>query len=190
MPAKSDPKMTVKEYLAFERRSETKHELVDGEIVAMAGASRAHGLIAWNLAGVLHRQLKKKRCEAFSANMRVHVPVTDRYTYPDLVVACGEPQFEDEELDTLINPTLIVEILSPTTEDRDRGTRLFQYRSIPSLQVILLVAQARIHVERFLRQEDGTWILTDFDRLEDVLDLPAIGSTLTLAEVYDQVPGL
>lgn len=190
MLAKSDSKLTVQEYLAFERQSETRHELVDGEIVAMSGASRAHGLIAWNLTGVLHPQLKKQGCEAFSADMRVHVPVTDRYTYPDLVVVCGEPQFEDEELDTLINPTLIVEILSPTTEDKDRGTKLFQYRSIPSLQVILLVAQDRIHVEQFLRQEDGTWILTDFDNLGDLLELPAIGSRLTLADAYDQVPGL
>jgi len=190
MLAKSDSKLTVEEYLAFERQSEAKHELVDGEIVAMSGASRAHGRIAWNFTQALGAQLESQGCEAFVSEMRVRIPVTDRYTYPDLVVACGEPQFEDEELDTLLNPTLIVEILSPTTEDKDRGTKLFQYRSIPSLQVILLVAQKKIHVEQFLRQEDGTWILTDFDDFGDVLELPAIGSRLVLADVYSRVPGL
>ncbi|MCP4661999.1 MAG: Uma2 family endonuclease [bacterium] len=190
MLAQPQSTLCAEEYLAFERQSETKHEFLDGEIVAMSGASRAHGLIAWNLSGILYPQLKTGGYEAFSGDMRVHIPVTERYTYPDLVVACGEPQFEDEELDTLLNPTLIVEILSPTTEDKDRGTKLFQYRSIPSLQVILLVAQDKVHVEQFRRQQDGTWLLTDFDGLEDVLELPTIGSWLDLADVYDRVPGL
>ncbi len=190
MSAEPQSKLSVKEYLAFERQSESKHEFLDGEIVAMSGASRAHGRISWNLTVSLDAQLKGQGCEGFAGDMRVHIPVTDRYTYPDLVVACGEPHFEDAELDTLTNPTLIVEILSPTTEDKDRGTKLFQYRSIPSLQVILLVAQAEVHVEQYLRQEDGTWILTDFDDRADVLELPAIGSRLALADVYRRVPGL
>ena len=141
MSAKPQPTLSAEEYLAFERQSEIKHELVDGEIVAMSGAGRAHGRISWNLTLALGTQLEDRGCEGFAGDMRVHVPVTDRYTYPDLVVACGEAQFEDAELDTLLNPVLIAEILSPSTEDKDRGTKLFQYRSIPSLQAILLVAQ-------------------------------------------------
>lgn len=188
--AEPQRKQTSEDYLAFERQSEEKHEYLDGEIVAMSGASRAHGRISWNLSGTLFPQLESRGCEAFVSDMRVHIPVTDRYAYPDLVVACGEPRFEDAELDTLTNPTLIVEILSPTTEDRDRGTKLFQYRSIPSLKVILLVAQDRVHVEQYLRQDDGSWLLTDFDGLETVLELPAIGSRLPLADVYKRVPRL
>ena len=190
MSAEPQHKLSAEEYLAFERQSETKHEYLDGEVVAMSGASRAHGRISWNLSGAFYPQLENQGCEAFAGDMRVHVPVTDRYTYPDLVVACGEPQFEDAELDTLTNPTLIAEILSPTTEDRDRGTKLFQYRSIPSLEVILLIAQDKVHVEQFLRQADGSWILTDFEGLDTVLELPSIGSRLALSDVYRRVPGL
>jgi Uma2 family endonuclease len=190
MSAQPQRKPTSAEYLVFERQSEEKHEYQGGEIIAMSGASRAHGRISWNLSGTLFPQLESRGCEAFVSDMRVHIPVTDRYTYPDLVVACGDPRFEDAELDTLTTPTLIIEILSPTTEDRDRGTKLFQYRSIPSLEVILLVAQDRVHVEQYLRQGDGSWILTDFDDLETVLELPAIGSRLTLADIYKRVPGL
>ncbi len=190
MLAETQSKMSASEYLAFDRQSETKHELFDGEIVAMSGASRKHGLIVWNLTVAFDPQVKTRGCEGFAGDMRVHIPVTDRYTYPDLVVACGEPEFEDAELDTLLNPTLVVEVLSPTTEDRDRGTKLFQYRGIPSLQVILLIAQDEIRVEQYLRQEDGTWLLTDFNRREDVLDLSAVGARLALADVYDRLPGL
>ncbi len=190
MSADPQPETGIEGYLAFERRSETRHEYVDGAIVAMSGASRAHGRISWNISGTLYPQLESQGCEGFVADMRVHVPVTDRYTYPDLVVVCGEPQFEDAELDTLLNPTLIVEVLSPSTEDRDRGSKLFQYRSIPSLEVILLVAQDKLHVEQFVRQQDGSWLLTDVDNLHSVVELPAIGSHLALADVYRRVPGL
>lgn len=178
------------EYLARERRSETRHELRDDGIVAMSGASRAHGRISWNLSGVLYPQLEAHGCEAYVADMRVLIPVTERYTYPDFVVVCGEPEFEDRELDTLLNPVLIIEILSPSTEDYDRGRKLFQYRSIPSLRAILLIAQDRLHVEQYLRQDDGSWLLTDTDSAKGVLDLSMVGARLALSDLYHRVPGV
>lgn len=182
--------ISAEDYLQAERRSEQRHEFENGEMLAMSGASRAHGRINWNLAGTLYPQLEERGCEGFSSDMRVHTPVTDRYSYPDLVVVCGEAQFEDQELDTLLNPTLIVEILSPSTEDRDRGTKLFNYRSIPSLKIILLVAQDRIHLEQYLRQDDGSWRLTDFDDPTQILDLSPIGARLKLADAYRRAPGI
>ena len=190
MSAEPQRRCTVEEYLAFERKQETRHELVDGQIVAMSGASRAHGRISWNITLALGPQLEDQSCEGFVSDMRVRIPMTERYTYPDIVVVCGEPQFEDAELDTLLTPTLIIEILSPTTEDQDRGRKLFHYRSIPSLQTILLVAQDKVHVEQLARQPDGSWLLTESDDPKAVLDLAAIGARLALADVYRRVPAL
>lgn len=187
MGAEPQREWTVEEYLAFERESDVKHEFADGELVAMSGASRAHGRIAWNIGGALYPQLQKADCEGFTAEMRVRIPATDRYTYPDLVVVCGEPEFEDAELDTLVNPTLVVEILSPTTEDYDRGRKLFHYRSIPSLQAALLVAQDEVHVELYERQGDGRWVLSETDDIGESLDLAAIGARLALVDVYRRV---
>ncbi len=181
---------TVEEYLAYERQAEFRHELIGGEIVAMSGASRIHGRISWDIAGALHPQLASGDCEGFVSDMRVRIPMTERYTYPDIVVVCGEARFEDDELDTLVNPALIIEILSPSTEDHDRGRKLFHYRSIPSLQAILLVAQDQVHVEQLARQPDGSWLLTESDDRDAVLDLAAIGARLVLADVYRRLPDL
>lgn len=181
-------RFTPKEYLAFERRSEFKSEYVGGEIVAMTGSSRRHNLIAGNLFATLHSQLKKNRsCELFANDMRVRVPVEDMYAYPDVVVACGEPRFEDNELDTLLNPVLIVEVLSKSTESYDRGTKSAAYRTLPSFTEYLVVAQDQVHVEHSMRQPDGAWLLTETDDLGAALALPSVGCTLLLADVYDRV---
>ncbi len=190
MSAEPQRKWSVEEYLAFEREGEIRHEYVDGELFAMSGASRAHGRISWNITAALDHQLESQGCDGFAGDMRVHVPATEKYTYPDIVVVCGESRFEDAELDTLLNPTLIIEILSPSTEVQDRGRKLFEYRSIPSLRYILLVAQDQVHVEQAVRQEDGSWLLTEVEGVGAVLDLPAINSRLALSEVYRRVPGL
>ena len=179
------------EYLAFERASDEKHELFEGELFAMSGASRQHGRICWNVATALGPQLRQSGCEGFVSDMRVHVPATGLYTYPDVVVVCGEPAFLDEETpDTLLNPTLLLEVLSPSTEDYDRGRKFAHYRSLPSLEIFVLIAQDRVHVERFSRQPDGGWLLEESDDLGSDLELPGIGATLSLREVYDRVPGL
>ncbi len=177
--------ITEAEYLAFERNSETKHEFVDGEVFAMTGASRAHNLIGTNLTRIIGTQLRGKGCEIYASDMRVKVD--KKYVYPDVTVVCGEAQFADKEFDNLLNPTVIFEILSNTTESYDRGTKSENYRKLKSLQEYVLVAQHKPHVERYLRQADGTWNLKEANGLEGRLELTAIGCTLHLAEVYEQV---
>ncbi len=190
MSAEPQRHLTVEEYLALERESETRHEYLDGEIFAMSGASREHNLIGTNIVGALHPQLKRSGCEQYANDMRVWIPSAGLYTYPDVVVVCDPPHFEDDERETLLNPTLIVEVLSPSTEDYDRGRKFAYYRSIPSLQVFVLVAQDRAHVEVFTRQPDDRWLLWETDDLDGTLELPEIGATLKMADVYDRVPGI
>src|SRR2546430_2206225 len=141
---------TVEEYLAFERSSELKHEYISGEIIAMAGATRAHNLITGNISQRLRNQLEGKPCETYSNDMRLRTTPTD-YTYPDVVVVCGEPQFEDAELDTLLNPTVVIEALSKSSEARDRGEKFSDYRGIESIEDIILVAQHKMRVEHYVR---------------------------------------
>jgi Uma2 family endonuclease len=185
--AEPDRRLSPEEYLALERRSEEKHEYLDGEIFAMTGASRQHNLIALNIAASLHAQLADRPCEPYMGDMRIQVAATGLYTYPDVVVVCGEPQLADDSFDTLLNPTLIVEVISPSTEGYDRGKKFAHYRALESLAEIVLVSQERIEVERFSRQPEGGWLLLEANRLEDRLPLPSIGCELSLAAVYKRV---
>lgn len=187
-PMASDPRPRVspEDYLAMERRSEARSEYLDGEIFAMTGASERHNLLAGNLYTAFRAQLRPRGCRVYVSDMRVKVSATGLYTYPDVIVVCGKPQFEGAEVDTLLNPQVIVEVLSKSTEDYDRGTKFVHYRTIPSLAEYLLVAQDRVHVEHHLRQNEG-WLLTETDRLEDVLEIPSVGARLDLTEVYDAV---
>ncbi len=174
------------EYLAYERETDTKSEYIAGQIVAMSGSSLAHNRINVNLLRILSTQTLDGPCETFSGDMRVKVTAQGMYTYPDLSMVCGEPQFEDTQVDTLLNPTLIIEVLSPSTERYDRGAKFGYYRALPSLQAYLLVAQDRMLVEQFVRDGDG-WRLTVVSDPAAGLPLPAIGCTLPLAEVYRRV---
>lgn len=153
----------------------------------MTGASRRHNLVAGNVFAALHAQLAGRGGEIYTHDMRVQVPAADLFTYPDVAVACGGPQFADAETDTLVNPTLIVEVLSPTTESYDRGNKFAHYRTLPSLAEYLLLAQDRVHAEHFVRQEDGGWLLTETADIAAALDLPSIRCTLALSAVYDRV---
>jgi len=180
-------RVSVEEYLALERQSEAKYEYLNGEIFAMAGASRAHNRIVLNLGIALDGQLKSRGCEIFVSEMRVAVPSANLITYPDVVVSCGNPQFADEGADTLLNPTLIVEVLSPSTESYDRGTKFGYYRTLPFFVEYLLLAQDRVCAERFVKQQSGDWLLTAVNRFEDVLDLHSIGCTLAMRDAYDRV---
>lgn len=174
---------TVEEYLAFERSSDEKHEFVDGEVYAMSGAKLSHVRIVRNTMSTLANQLADERCEPLSNDMRLKVSPRD-YTYPDIIVVCGEPQLvEDAYLDTLLNPTLIVEVLSPSTEKFDRTRKFELYRQIESLREYVLIAQDRPRIERYLRHEAGEWLYKDAAGLE----LQSIGCTLHLGEVYRQV---
>lgn len=174
------------EYLAIERTEEERHEYYRGEMSAMGGASRQHGLIGFNIARTLGDQLANRPCEAFLNDMRVKVSASGLYTYPDVVVTCENPSFEDGHLDTLLNPQLIVEILSDSTETYDRGRKFAQYRQIESLQDYVLVSQNYPLIERFSRQDDS-WVLTDAPGLASSIELPSIDGTLRLADVYAKV---
>lgn len=185
----SQPKtyLTPEEYLAIERRNEYRSEYVDGEMVAMTGASRRHNLIALNIGGEIRQQLKNRPCEAYVSDMRVRIPSTRDYMYPDVVVVCGEPQFEDGYVDTLLNPTVLVEVLSESTERYDRGRKSGYYRTIGSLAEYVLVAQDECRVEQYSKQPDGRWLLTDHRSPEAVVELTSIECTLRLSEVYEKV---
>lgn len=187
MVSQSVTYLTPEEYLALERRAEYKSEYLDGEIFAMVGASRKHNLISVNIAASLHAQLRKQPCEVYTSDMRVRVGSARMYTYPDVVVVCGEPHLDDEHLDTLLNPTVIVEVLSGSTEAYDRGLKSEHYRKLEPLEEYLLVAQDRVHVENWVRQPDNLWLLSETDNLQDTVQLPSINCTLTLTDIYDRV---
>ncbi|MDQ2809137.1 MAG: Uma2 family endonuclease, partial [Chloroflexota bacterium] len=167
---------TPEEYLAYERQVEYKNEYIDGQIIAMSGASRAHALIAMNIAWVLVTQLRGQPCEVYGSDLRVKVRAHGMYTYPDVTVVCGEPQLEDAHVDTLLNPTLIIEVLSPSTERYDRGAKFEYYRALPSLQEYLLIAQDQMLVEHFVRAGEDWRLIVTRDPTA-VLSLPAIGCT-------------
>lgn len=179
--------MTPEAYLEFERASEIKHEYFGGEVFAMTGASRNHNRIVINTLASLHGQLRKRPCEVYPSDMRVKTHSTVLYTYPDISVVCGEPQFEDAILDTLLNPTLIIEVLSPSTERYDRGKKFQHYRTLVSLQEYVLIPQDSYRIERYLRQPTDEWLFTDITEIASTLELPSIECQLVLAEVYEKV---
>lgn len=187
MSSQSTTYLTPEEYLALERKAELKSEYIDGEIVAMTGASRKHNLVVVNLTGEIRRQLRGRSCEAYANDMRVRVPSNRLYTYPDVVVVCDEPQFEDQEFDTLLNPTVIIEVLSESIELYDRGKKFSFYRTLESLAEYLLIAQDECRIEQFVRQSDGGWLLSEHRSPEDAVKLDSIQCSLELREVYDKV---
>jgi Uma2 family endonuclease len=179
--------LTPEQYLEIERKAEFKSEYFQGEMFLMSGAREPHNLIVWNLSAEFHQQLRKRPCRAYVNDMRVQVGATGLYTYPDLAAVCGEPQFLDSTRDTLLNPSLIVEVLSPSTEAYDRGRKFEHYRTVESVTEYLLVSSERVSAELYTRQPDGRWLLTAVSRLEDSLDLESIGVHLALADLYERV---
>jgi Uma2 family endonuclease len=179
--------LTEEQYLEIERKAEFKSEYYQGEMFAMAGAGWAHNLIVWNLVAEFRQQLRNGPCQGTSNDMRVRVNRSGLYTYPDITIVCGEPQFLDERRDTLLNPNLIVEVLSPSTEAYDRGRKFKNYRSVESISEYLLVSSEQVGAELFTRHPDGSWHLITVSRLEDSLDLQSIGCRLALAGVYEKV---
>ena len=177
---------TAEEYLTLERCASYKSEFLNGQIYAMTGASRKHNLVTFNVARELGIQLKKRPCEAYINDMRVKAAEAHSYYYPDIAVVCDTPRFEDAHVDTLLNPTLLIEVLSPSTEAFDRGGKFAHYRKIGSLQEYLLVAQDQPSIERYVRQGD-VWILSEAAGLAASIPLDSIGCTLSLREVYDKV---
>lgn len=177
---------TVDEYLALERSSEIRHEYVSGEIVDMAGATRGHNLITGNAAQRLRNQLEGGPCETYSNDMRVRTTPSD-YAYPDVVVVCEEPRFDDAELDTLLNPIVVIEVLSKSSEARDRGEKFSDYRGIESVKDIILISQHKMRVEHYVRQANDEWLLHEVTAPDGAIVIASIGCTLTLAEIYERV---
>jgi Uma2 family endonuclease len=180
------PRYSPEEYLALERKAEYKSEYVNGFIFAMAGTSREHNRIALNVARGLDDQMRGRPCDVFILDVRLKVSETGLYTYPDVTALCGEARFEDAEVDTLLNPTVIVEVLSKSTEAYDRGEKFGHYRQLESLAEYVMVAQDRVCVERYVRQ-GSDWVLTEFRDLDDTLHLASIDCDLPLREIYDRV---
>ena len=178
---------TPEEYLALERKAEYKSEYFAGEIFAMSGASERHNLIVGNVFATLHTQLRNRPCRVYMNDMRVKVSPTGLYTYPDIVALCGEPQFDDEQKDTLLNPAVILEVLSPSTEAYDRGEKFAHYRKLSSVAEYVLISQEKPHVEHFVRQPDNQWLLSETTDLHDAVQLPSINCVLALDEVYEKI---
>lgn len=181
------PFITPQEYLALERQATVKSEYIHGQIYAMSGASLRHNQITFNVGGLIYSQLRNKPCQGFSNDMRVKIASENVYTYPDIVVACDKAEYEDAELDTLLEPTLIIEVLSDSTEKYDRGKKFARYQRIESLKEYVLISQDETRIECFTRQADDRWMLSNAEALEDVLQLESIGCVLPLAEVYERV---
>jgi Uma2 family endonuclease len=193
---KPRPRMTVDDYLAFERAAEDRHVFLDGEVFAMAGESSAHGDISVNLVGILVAQLKGTSCRARTKDTKVRsgpIPEVGRsqrgmFSYPDVVVICGEIEFHDAFLDVILNPTAIFEILSPSTEAFDRGEKFLRFqRWNPTLKEYVLVSQHAPVVERYTRQLDGRWEYEAFNRLDASVTIPSIRCNLGMADLYDRV---
>jgi len=187
---------TVEEYLALERASEERHEYIDGQIYAMAGESNEHADISVNLVSELRSQLKGTPCRVWTKDSKVlsgpiiksYKSIKGLFSYPDIVVVCGEPRFLDEHRDVLLNPALIIEVLSPSTENFDRGEKFRRYRThLASLTDYVQVSQALPLIEHFRRQSNDEWVLSTVSDMTGSLHLNSINCTLRMSEVYDRV---
>ena len=185
MSALAQTRYTPEQYLEIDRKADCRSEYVNSEILAMAGASREHNLIVTNLVREVSLALRGKPCETYSNDMRVQVNQT-RYAYPDLVVACGQPQFIDGHLDTLTNPVVIIEVLSPTTAADDRSWKFAHYRRLQTLTDYVMLSQFQPFAEHYTRQGEQ-WVLTEVAGLDAVLRLPSLGCDLPLTAVYERV---
>jgi Uma2 family endonuclease len=185
LPEQFLPAISAEQYLEIERFSELRHEFLDGLVYAMAGESPDHSTICFNLNGILHAQLLKKPCRGFSSNMKVRTGLGDLYAYPDLMILCGQPRFHDKHGDALLNPIVIFEVLSPSTEKYDRGEKFRRYSTeIDSLQDYVLVSQDQMRIEHHHREPDGTWSSSEAIGPEDALALTSIDCRIPLVEVY------
>ena len=177
-------RLTEEEYLVIERDAEFKSEFYDGEMFAIPGGSRQHGELHHNLVIEIGNRLRGGRCRTYGPDQRVKVKRTGLYTYPDLVIACN-PEFEKKlGVDILLNPRVVFEILSKTTEGYDRGTKFQQYQRLPSVKEYVLVSQDRMVIERYVRQADGTWVLKTFDDPDGTFSLATVKVRIPMADIY------
>jgi Uma2 family endonuclease len=182
--------LTPEEYLEIERKAEFKSEYFNGEIFAMVGASRPHNRIVSNIIRTLDTQLLKRDCNIYPSDMRVKIKKIGKYTYPNVVVTCGKEIFEDTYVDTLLNPVVICEILSDSTEAYDRGKKFQHYQFIESLAEYILITQDAVRVEQYVRQNDKTWVYDGYQNIDDIVKLESVGCELALKELYVNVPNV
>jgi len=186
--AKAHPIFSVENYLEYERLQPERHEFLDGSVYAMAGESPNHSTICFNLAGILHNQLRGKRCRGFSPNMKIATNEKGLYSYPDLAVVCGEPRFYDRKKDVIVNPTAVFEVLSPSTESYDRGEKFLRYTNqIETLESYILISQDKPSIEHFQKESGGKWKKHEFSGLETVLKIDSIECEISLAELYELI---
>ena len=184
MSTQPEHQYTAENYLAFDRASDTKSEFLDGVIYAMGGATARHVQIVGNVARELGNQLREKPCVVYSTDLRVQVSQGGLYAYPDIVVVCGDPTFVDSKLDTLMNPLLIVEVLSDSTKNYDRGEKFERYRTISSFREYILIAQDKVHIEQYVRQNDDSWVLRETNSHNNIIELESLACRLPVAEIY------
>ncbi len=187
MASASVPYLTPEQYLEIECQAEFRSEYLHGEMFAMTGASFQHARIVSRTSNELGLAVRGRNCDVLTTDMRVHVPATGLYTCPDVMVTCGPVQLQDKHQDILLNPILIVEVLSPSTMNYDSGEKFRHYRSIPSFREYLLLAQHEIRAEHHVRQPDGSWVFREYSGATDVVRLESIDCALALALVYERV---
>ena len=179
--------ISPEQYLEMERASEIKHEYYNGEVFTMAGASIPHNFVFHNVYTSLGSFLRGKVCKPFGSDMRTHIPLNSLYTYPDISIISGKPETTDSFADNVTNPSVIIEILSKSTKDYDRGTKFFLYRSIQTLKEYILIDSTSILVEKYTRRENNSWLLTEFKQLSESFDIKTISLTLHLKDIYEDV---
>lgn len=186
-PAPKYKYISPEDYLVMERASQEKHEYFKGDIFAMSGASWEHNVIAKNISTIILPFLKGSSCDMFGSDLRIHIPENTLYTYPDFSIICGKPEVTDKEKDTAVKPSVIIEILSKSTKDYDRGSKFMLYRSIKTLKEYITIDSLSFSVEIFTRQENNTWLLSEFKQLSDSFVISTINLTLQLKDVYEDV---
>jgi Uma2 family endonuclease len=179
--------VSAQEYLKAEREAFEKHEYYQGEVFAMSGASLEHNIIFSNLFTDIGSKLKGKNCRPFGSDLRIHIPKNTLFTYPDITIICGEPNLTDDKFDTATNPTVIIELLSASTRNYDKGEKFSLYREIESLQEYILIDTEKIHVIKHIRNKDNSWQLTEFKNIENIFSIDTIGLSLSLNNLYEGI---
>jgi len=187
MPVANKNIVSASDYLIMERASTEKHEFYRGEVSAISGAGIQHNIIFSNTFGILSNQLKGKNCRPFGSDLRIHIPLNSLYTYPDISVVCGKIETTDNTFDTIINPSIIIEILSATTRDYDKGGKFALYRDITSLKEYIIIDSEQVAVEKFIRNMDGSWQLTEFKQLTESFTIETVAISLLLKDLYEGV---
>ncbi|MHB0938752.1 MAG: Uma2 family endonuclease [Armatimonadota bacterium] len=187
MNAVPDRCLSLDDYFLLEETSEIKYEYYQGAAYAMTGASEAHNLIVANVISLLHPQLRGKSCRVYPSDFRLKVQSTGLYTYPDVMVICGPTRNAERRNDTATNPSVLIEVLSPSTEDYDRGKKFQHYRTVETLREYIVISQDSPRVEQYIRQDENRWLLQEFKQIDNIVTLTSIDCSLSLTAVYENV---